>query len=148
MEALQQDKNETTKLGKHGEFDMADDGYELEETREGTGTVCRHGRYLKRILIRLQSGSRGHTHEGALRPSGIAQQLRCPIDHSAYDQHSDAMNIDDFIVPSSVVSSAGVAACGQAASTVRARDSLWLDCVKVSEVLVINRCNARYLGMC
>ena len=43
-------------------------------------------------------------------PSGIALQLRGSADETPYDQQSDAMNLDDFIVPSSVASPAGVAA--------------------------------------
>lgn len=42
-------------------------------------------------------------------PSGIAQQLRRSVDQSA-DMQSDAMNLDDFIVPSSVASPAGITA--------------------------------------
>jgi GATA-binding protein len=42
-------------------------------------------------------------------PSGIAQQLRGSIDHSLdLESASDPMNLDDFIVPSSVASPAGI----------------------------------------
>ncbi|KIX10402.1 uncharacterized protein Z518_01484 [Rhinocladiella mackenziei CBS 650.93] len=42
-------------------------------------------------------------------PSGIAQQLRKSVDTSAEsEQPSDPMNLDDFIVPSSVASPAGM----------------------------------------
>jgi len=39
-------------------------------------------------------------------PSGIAQ-LRKSVDHSA-DQHCDPMNLDDFLVPTSIASPAGI----------------------------------------
>ncbi|KIW97036.1 uncharacterized protein Z519_02428 [Cladophialophora bantiana CBS 173.52] len=42
-------------------------------------------------------------------PSGIAQQLRRSVDKSAeVEQPSDPMNLDEFIVPSSVASPAGI----------------------------------------
>ncbi|OQU99663.1 hypothetical protein CLAIMM_05267 [Cladophialophora immunda] len=42
-------------------------------------------------------------------PSGIAQQLRKSVDKSAEtEQPADPMNLDDFIVPSSVASPAGI----------------------------------------
>ncbi|KAH0846577.1 hypothetical protein AYO21_11867 [Fonsecaea monophora] len=42
-------------------------------------------------------------------PSGIAQQLRKSVDKSAeFEQTADPMNLDDFIVPSSVASPAGI----------------------------------------
>ncbi|KIW71294.1 hypothetical protein, variant [Phialophora macrospora] len=42
-------------------------------------------------------------------PSGIAQQLRKSIDKGLENEHaSDPMNLDDFIVPSSVASPAGI----------------------------------------
>ena len=45
----------------------------------------------------------------ASTPSGIAQQLRKSIDKSADNEHSTSpMNLDDFIVPSSVASPAGM----------------------------------------
>lgn len=40
-------------------------------------------------------------------PSGIAQ-LRKSVDHSN-EQHSDPMNLDDFLVPNSIASPAGIA---------------------------------------
>lgn len=40
-------------------------------------------------------------------PSGIAQQLRKSVDQNA-EMQGDAMNLDDFIVPSSVASPAGL----------------------------------------
>ncbi len=45
-------------------------------------------------------------------PSGIAQQLRRSVDQSADNEQplSDPMNLDDFIVPSSVASPAGLTA--------------------------------------
>lgn len=43
-------------------------------------------------------------------PSGIAQQLRRSVDSAAETEHSpsDPMNLDDFIIPSSVASPAGI----------------------------------------
>lgn len=51
-------------------------------------------------------------------PSGIAQQLRRSVDHAAENEHSsDPMNLDDFIVPSSVASPAGITSPAPSEST-------------------------------
>lgn len=55
-------------------------------------------------------------------PSGIAQQLRRSVDKSAENDHaSDPMNLDDFIVPSSVASPAGVMSPAPSETTGRAK---------------------------
>jgi len=43
-------------------------------------------------------------------PSGIAQQLQNSVDQGTLDSQSDGLDLDDFIVPSSVASLAGLAA--------------------------------------
>lgn len=97
MEVISQDERTTAELRTTRKPDLANDVHELAKTSTGTSRVrvCDRGNVTILTCYRLSRSINNN------QPSGIAQLRQQSIDQSRKAQ-DDQMNIDDFIVPSSM----------------------------------------------
>ena len=112
MEAVQQDQNATAESRAIGKSHVANDGNELEAPGTTVSSGFSSCVLSSKFALHVANRSCVHSQLEEKRsaptsaPSGIAQ-LRKSIDHTN-EHHPDPMNLDDFLVPNSIASPAGI----------------------------------------